>query len=116
MTLKAMKAIVVNPNVYSSRFVSFNALGSGGGGSAIVAPSSGCDRVSVDSMLNAEARRGARWIRGARAATRCAAGVRGCVRGGCLLVGSLPACCQAHSAGPPVGCGECLLAVVPAMG
>ena len=61
MIEKAMKAIVVNPNVYSSRFVSFRDW-SGGGGSAIVAPSSGCDRVSVDSMLNTEARRGARWI------------------------------------------------------
>ena len=62
MTLKAMKAIVVKPNVYSSRFVSFKAFSSGGGGSAIV-PSSGLSRSAcVVSMLNTEARRGARWI------------------------------------------------------
>ena len=61
MTLKAMKAIVVNPSVYSSRFVSFKAFSSGGGGSAMPS-SSGRVRVSVASMLNAEQRRGARWI------------------------------------------------------
>ena len=52
--------MVVNPNVYSSRLVK---LFPGGGGSAMVAPSSGRARsAAVDSMLNADARRGARWI------------------------------------------------------